>query len=140
MLLRLIRISVNSILNPDEAARLRNDRMELVTREDLRDLSRLISWRGPADLVELLRERVARPTNFDNLAQSQLGIQRTVSLTARGKTAFRVQLLTARDTPPPAAHARQQRRFYLGPQTPVGKLPAAKGVVFLSIDSTNRTN
>jgi predicted AAA+ superfamily ATPase len=46
---------------------------ELVTREDLRDLSRLTSWRGPADLVELLRERVARPTNFDNLAQS-LGV------------------------------------------------------------------
>jgi uncharacterized protein len=62
-----------AFLNPDEAARLRNDRMELVTREDLRDLSRLTSWRGPADLVELLRERVARPTNFDNLAQS-LGV------------------------------------------------------------------
>ncbi len=62
-----------AFLNPDEAARLRNDRMELVTREDLRDLSRLTSWRGPADLVELLRERVSRPTNFDNLAQS-LGV------------------------------------------------------------------
>ena len=62
-----------AFLHPDEAARLRNDRMELVTREDLRDLSRLTSWRGPADLVELLRERVARPTNFDNLAQS-LGV------------------------------------------------------------------
>ena len=53
--------------------RLRNDRMELVTREDLRDLSRLTSWRGPADLIELLRERVSKPTNFDNLAQS-LGV------------------------------------------------------------------
>src|SRR3954452_3850821 len=62
-----------AFLNPDEAARLRNDRMELVTREDLRDLSRLNSWRGPADLVELLRERVTRSTNFDNLAQS-LGV------------------------------------------------------------------
>src|SRR5579885_111698 len=48
-----------AFLDPDEAARLRNDRMELVTREDLRDLSRVTSWRGPADLVELLRERVA---------------------------------------------------------------------------------
>src|SRR2546421_6550028 len=56
-----------------EAARLRNDRMEIVTREDLRDLSRVSSWRGPADLVELLRERVGKPTNYDNLAQS-LGI------------------------------------------------------------------
>ena len=42
-------------MNPDEAARLRNDRMELVTREDLRDLSRLSSWRGPADLCSLLK-------------------------------------------------------------------------------------
>jgi predicted AAA+ superfamily ATPase len=62
-----------SVLNPDEAARLRNDRMELVTREDLRDLTRVSSWRGPAELVELLRESVGRPVNYDNLAQS-LGI------------------------------------------------------------------
>jgi len=62
-----------AFLNPEDAARLRNERMELVTREDLRDLSRVSSWRGPADLVELLRERVGRPTNYDNLAQS-LGI------------------------------------------------------------------
>jgi uncharacterized protein len=47
--------------------------MELVTREDLRDLSRVTSWRGPADLIELLRERVGKPTNYDNLAQS-LGV------------------------------------------------------------------
>ncbi len=62
-----------AFLNPQEAARLRNDRMELVTREDLRDLSRVNSWRGPADLIELLRERVGKPTNYDNLAQS-LGV------------------------------------------------------------------
>jgi uncharacterized protein len=62
-----------AFLHPKEAARLRNDRMELVTREDLRDLSRVSSWRGPADLVELLRERVGKPVNYDNLAQS-LGI------------------------------------------------------------------
>jgi predicted AAA+ superfamily ATPase len=59
-----------AFLNPTEAARLRNDRMELVTREDLRDLSRVSSWRGPTDLIELLRERVGKPVNFDNLAQS----------------------------------------------------------------------
>src|SRR5882762_7334573 len=59
-----------AFLNPDEAARLRNDRMEIVTREDLRDLSRVTSWRGPADLIELLRERVGKPVNYDNLAQS----------------------------------------------------------------------
>jgi len=62
-----------AFLNPGEAARLRNDRMELVTREDLRDLSRVSSWRGPADLVELLRERVSKPVNYDSLAQA-LGI------------------------------------------------------------------
>ena len=62
-----------AFLEPQEAARLRNDRMELVTREDLRDLSRVSSWRGPADLVELLRERVGGPANYDSLAQS-LGI------------------------------------------------------------------
>lgn len=60
-------------LNADEAARLRNDRMELVTREDLRDLSRISSWRGAADLIEMLRERVGKPVNYDNLAQD-LGI------------------------------------------------------------------
>lgn len=62
-----------AFLEPGEAARLRNDRMELVTREDLRDLSRVSSWRGPTDLVELLRERVGGPANYDNLAQA-LGI------------------------------------------------------------------
>ncbi|HEY4214213.1 MAG TPA: ATP-binding protein [Steroidobacteraceae bacterium] len=62
-----------AFLNPAEALRLRNDRMEIVTREDLRDLSRVSSWRGPADLVELMRDRVGKPTNYDNLAQS-LGI------------------------------------------------------------------
>jgi predicted AAA+ superfamily ATPase len=62
-----------AFLNPDEAARLRNDRMELVTREDLRDLSRVSSWRGPAEMVELLRERVGKPVNYENLAQA-LGI------------------------------------------------------------------
>lgn len=62
-----------ALLHPGDAARLRNERLELVTREDLRDLSRVSSWRGPTDLVELLRDRVGKPTNYDNLAQS-LGI------------------------------------------------------------------
>jgi predicted AAA+ superfamily ATPase len=62
-----------AFLNPEEAARLRNDRMELVTKEDLRDLSRVSSWRGPAEMVELLRERVGKPVNYEGLAQS-LGI------------------------------------------------------------------
>lgn len=62
-----------AFLNPKEAPRLLNDRMELVTREDLRDLTRISSWRGPADLLELLRERVGKPTNYDNVARS-LGV------------------------------------------------------------------
>lgn len=62
-----------AVLNPADAARLRNDRMEIVTRDDLRDLSRVSSWRGPAELVELLRDRVGQPTNYDSLAQ-RLGI------------------------------------------------------------------
>jgi predicted AAA+ superfamily ATPase len=62
-----------SFLNPGEAARLRNDRMEIVTREDLRDLARISSWRGPADLIEILRENVGKTVNYDNLSQS-LGI------------------------------------------------------------------
>lgn len=62
-----------AFLQPREAARLRNDRMERVTREDLQELSRVSSWRGPADLVELLRERVRGSAHYDNLAQT-LGI------------------------------------------------------------------
>ena len=58
-----------AFLNPEEALRLRNDRMELVTREDLSDLSRISSWRGAADLVELLRERVGKPVRYANLAE-----------------------------------------------------------------------
>src|SRR5258708_11069406 len=48
-------------LNPQEAARLRNDRMGLVAREDFRDFLRGSSWRGPADLVAFLRERAGEP-------------------------------------------------------------------------------
>ena len=60
-------------LNPSDAGRLRNDRMDLVIREDLRDLSRISSWRGAADLVEVLRERVGKPVNYDNVA-GNLGV------------------------------------------------------------------
>jgi predicted AAA+ superfamily ATPase len=42
-------------------------------REDVSDLSRVSSWRGPAAMVELLRERVGKPVNYENLAQA-LGI------------------------------------------------------------------
>ncbi len=62
-----------ALLNPRDAARLRNDRMELVTREDLLDLSRVSAWRGATDLVELLRERVGKPVSYENLAKT-LGV------------------------------------------------------------------
>ena len=62
-----------ALLKPNDADRLRGERLELVTREDLRDLTRISSWRGPADLVELLRERVGQAVNYDNLSQS-LGV------------------------------------------------------------------
>jgi predicted AAA+ superfamily ATPase len=62
-----------SYLHPEDAARLRNDRMDLVIREDLRDLSRVSAWQGARDLIELLRERVGKPVSYANLAQD-LGI------------------------------------------------------------------
>jgi len=62
-----------AFLNPREAPRLLNDRLDLVVREDSRDLSRIGSWRGAADLVELLRDRVGKPVKYDSLARD-LGI------------------------------------------------------------------
>jgi hypothetical protein len=58
-----------AFLNPDDAARLRNDRLEFVLKEDSRDISRISSWRGAADLVELLREQVGKPVKYDTLAR-----------------------------------------------------------------------
>ena len=43
--------------------------MGLVAREDLNALSRIGSWRGAADLIELLRERVGKPFSYANPAQ-----------------------------------------------------------------------
>lgn len=62
-----------SFLNPADAPRLLNDRMDLVVREDLRDLSRVTAWQGARDLVELLRERVGKPVSYASLAQD-LGV------------------------------------------------------------------
>lgn len=58
-----------AFLNPREASRLRMDRFALVLQDDLRDLTLVSSWRGPADLLELLRERVGKPVSFDGLSQ-----------------------------------------------------------------------
>jgi predicted AAA+ superfamily ATPase len=58
-----------AFLNPDDAERLLNDRLDVVVREDLRDLSRVGSLRAIQLLVELLRERVGGPISLANLAQ-----------------------------------------------------------------------
>ena len=60
-------------LNPDDAERLLNDRLDAVVREDLRDLSRVGSVRTIQLLVELLRERVGGPISLSNVAQD-LGV------------------------------------------------------------------
>jgi predicted AAA+ superfamily ATPase len=56
-------------LKPREALRLRNDRLDLVLREDLRDLSRTSAIQAIDLLVELLRERVASRISYSNLAE-----------------------------------------------------------------------
>jgi predicted AAA+ superfamily ATPase len=62
-----------AFLNPDDAERLLNDRLDIVVREDLRDLSRVGAVRAVQLLVELLRERVGGPVSISNLAQD-LGV------------------------------------------------------------------
>lgn len=55
-------------LNPEDAERLRNDRLDTVIREDLRDLSRVNSLNSVQLLVELLRERTGGPINLSHLS------------------------------------------------------------------------
>jgi uncharacterized protein len=56
-------------LEPREAPRLLNDRLEVVVREDLRDLSRTSAVHSLDVLVELLRERVGSRISYSNLAR-----------------------------------------------------------------------
>jgi len=58
-----------AFLNPANAARLRNDRLDFVIREDLRDFNRTSSLRSIELLVELLRERVGGVVSYSNLAR-----------------------------------------------------------------------
>lgn len=58
-----------AFLNPADADRLRNDRLDFVVREDLRDMSRTSSVRTIELLVELLRERVGGVVSYANLAR-----------------------------------------------------------------------
>jgi len=57
-----------AFLNTKEADRLREDRLQIVVREDLRDLSNISELRGMQLLVDLLRERVGGVVNYSNLA------------------------------------------------------------------------
>ena len=57
-----------AFLNPEDAERLRNDRLDTVVREDLLDLSRVSSLNSIQLLVELLRERTGGPINLTNLS------------------------------------------------------------------------
>ncbi len=58
-----------AFLDNTNAERLRNDRFDLVIREDLLDLSRVSALRNIEILLELLRERVGSGISFTNLAQ-----------------------------------------------------------------------
>ncbi len=71
ILLRLLETGgfPEAYLNPHNAARLRNNRFDIVLQEDLRDLSRVNSIRPVSLLIELLRERVGSTLNHDNLAR-----------------------------------------------------------------------
>ncbi len=57
-----------AFLNPKDADRLREDRLQVVLREDVRDLSVISDLRGMELLIELLRERVGGAVNYSNLA------------------------------------------------------------------------
>jgi len=56
-------------LSPTDAERLRNDRFDLVVREDLLDISKVTAYRNVSNLLDLLRERVGKPVNYDSLGQ-----------------------------------------------------------------------
>ncbi len=58
-----------ALLNPDDAERLRNDRFDIVLREDLHDLSKSNSLRNIQILIEILRERTGQLINYSNIAR-----------------------------------------------------------------------
>jgi predicted AAA+ superfamily ATPase len=62
-----------AFLNPADADRLREERLQVVLREDLRDLSMVSELRGMELLIDLLRERVGGTVNYSNLA-ADIGI------------------------------------------------------------------
>jgi hypothetical protein len=58
-----------AFLHPREAERLRNDRLDIVLRDDLRDVSKTTALHALGILVDLLRERVGGQVSFANLAE-----------------------------------------------------------------------
>ena len=65
-----------SILHPENANRLRMNRLNVVLYEDLRDLNKMPSTRGLKLLIELLRERIGQQVNESHLAQD-IGVSPT---------------------------------------------------------------
>ncbi len=59
--------------NIKESNRLRKDRMDLVIKEDLTELSRVSNWRGPSDLIDILRDQVGQSVKYDSFT-SDLGV------------------------------------------------------------------
>lgn len=55
--------------HPKDADRLRKDRMEIVVKEDLIELSRIHAWRGPSDLLEILRDHVGQSIGYDSFTK-----------------------------------------------------------------------
>ena len=58
-----------SYYNSKNSERLRNNRLDLVIQDDLRDISKISSIRGISLLIELLRERVGSTANYQNLSK-----------------------------------------------------------------------
>lgn len=79
-LIRLLRTGgfPEAFTHPADAERLRNDRFDIVVREDLRDLSRTNAVRSIELLIELLRERVGSRISYTNLAEAISVSQPTV--------------------------------------------------------------
>lgn len=59
--------------NTIESGRLRQDRMDLVIKEDLTELSKITNWRGPSDLLEILRDHVGQSFKYDSYS-ADLGV------------------------------------------------------------------
>ncbi|MBF0361032.1 MAG: ATP-binding protein [Oligoflexia bacterium] len=56
-------------LNPADADRLRNDRFDLIIREDLRDLSKVNSITAIQNLIDILRDRGCGTLSYSSLAE-----------------------------------------------------------------------